>query len=377
MSRPKELIIVRQKYTPFGGGERFLAQAMQALADQGMRIRILCRDWEGNADYSITRLPVGSLTRRMRDKAFAKMACRHIEASGDVLVQSHERIPCCDIYRAGDGVHREWLAQRARKRGRLSRLLGRISPYHRYILAAERRLFESKRLKAVICNSYMVKNEIQNHFDVPDEKFAVIHNGVDSLRFHPGLSEKYRTGLRKELGIPQNALIYLFVGSGFERKGLDSLLKAFKTTDSNSRLLIVGKDRHSSRYQKKAVKLGIGNQVHFLGAQIDVAPYYGVADVFVLPTLYDPLPNALLEAMACGLPVITSLKCGGIDLIKNNQNGLLCDALDIGHIADHMARCADARLRKRLGSGAQKTVAALTVEDMSEAFQALYANLTR
>lgn len=372
---PDELIIVRQRYTPFGGGERFLAQAMQTLASQGLRVRILCREWDGDVPYEVTRLPVASLTRAQRDRSFGRLACTYIRAAPRALVQSHERIPCCDIYRAGDGVHREWLMQRKQARGVLSSLLDRLSPYHRYVLAAERRLFHSRRLKTVICNSHMVKEEIQRHFGLPDERIAVIHNGVDTQHFHPGLRDLHRTEVRRQLGLPEDAVAFLFVGSGFERKGLDTVLRAFSDLPNNFHLLIVGHDRGVKAYRQLVTRLGAASRVSFCGPQHEVSPYYAAADVFVLPTLYDPFPNVVLEAMACGLPVITSYKSGAVDIIEHGINGWICDALDRDKLVSLMSECGNAARREAVGSAGHLTVLSMTFARMAQSYANLYRSM--
>ncbi len=375
MNRTKNLIIVRQKYTPFGGGEIFLQQAIKAIKKRGIKIKILCRNWGNEENQDIIKIPVNSFFRKSRDMKFHKNSCKYIQKQTDCLVQSHERIICCDIYRAGEGTHREWLTQRNRKRGRFSKLLSSLSPYHRYTLSSEKKLFESKCLKKIICNSHMVKNEIQKYYDLSENKLEVIHNGVDTQRFHPALSEKYRVKFRKKFQIPKDALLFLFIGSGFERKGIDTLLKSFSRIEGESRLLIVGKDRHIKKYKKLAEQIGVSKRVIFTGPIENTEPFYGMSDVFILPTLYDPFPNALLEAMASGLPPIISNKCGGIDIIENKKNGLVSDSLDIDQISRNMMYCSDITIRKNMGDNARKTIEPLTYEKMSECYVNLYDNL--
>src|SRR5205814_4728258 len=115
-----------------------------------------------------------------------------------------------------------------------------------------------------------------------------------------------RAEIRARHGIPLDAPLVLFVGSGFARKGVPALLEAMSALDRSSYLLIVGRDKRQARYEHRARALGIAPRVRFVGAQPDVTPYYGAADVLALPTLYDPFPNVAIEALACGLPVVTS-----------------------------------------------------------------------
>ena len=374
MTDTPDLIIVRQTFTPFGGAERFVARALDSLSAQGTRVAVLARRWRGEVAYPVIECRPFSLGRTWRDAGFARAACRLLEAYPDSLVQSHERIACCDLYRAGDGVHREWLRQRARLRGR-GDWLARVTPYHRYVLAAERRMLASPRLKRVICNSRMVADELREWYRVPDERLTVIHSGVDTEVFHPERVAGQRDALRERLGFRDEEPMLLFVGSGYERKGLDSLLRALRRVPANMRLVVVGRDSQQRRWQRWAQRLGIASRVHFAGPRDDVTPWYAAADVFVLPTLYDPFPNVVLEAMACGLAVITSTKSGARDIIRQGENGYLCDALDIPVLRAHIETLGDAACRRRIGRAARETVAPMTLSRMAESYRQLYTEL--
>ncbi|MHB1292964.1 MAG: glycosyltransferase family 4 protein, partial [Sulfuricella sp.] len=302
---PLRLALVRQRYTPYGGAERLVSNAIQALSAEGASLTVVTRRWETGEGHGhlICNPPyLGSL---WRDWGFARCVCGTLKKHSFDLVQSHERIACCDVFRAGDGVHREWLAQRRRILGSLGRLRLALNPYHHYVLAAEKKLFASPRLKAVICISRMVKEDIQRHYGVPDDKLHVIYNGVDTTHFHPSLAESHRQPTRSAFGIPPEAPLFLFVGSGFQRKGLAVLLRALAQLPESSHLLVVGRDKRTKALIRVAEQLGLTGRVHFAGGQEDVRPFYGAADVLVFPTLYEPFGNVALEAMACGLPVVT------------------------------------------------------------------------
>jgi UDP-glucose:(heptosyl)LPS alpha-1,3-glucosyltransferase len=214
------------------------------------------------------------------------------------------------VYRAGDGVHAQWLANRSRADSLLVRLATSLNPYHRQLLAAERRMFASPRLRAVICNSQMVREEIQRWFGVAPDRLHVIYNGVDLDHFHPRLAEAHRAPTRRELGVGDDERLVLFVGNGFHRKGLPQLLRSLALAPGQLHLAVVGEDRMRASLARFAGSLGIGRRVHWVGGQSDVRRWYVAADVLALPTLYDPFPNVVLEALACGLPVVTSGTCG-------------------------------------------------------------------
>jgi UDP-glucose:(heptosyl)LPS alpha-1,3-glucosyltransferase len=365
--------LVRSRFDAFGGAERFVQAAVAALSAQGASLTLVTRRWPENEGEAIVLDPfyVGSL---WRDRGFARAVCAELPKRHFDLVQSHERIPCCDVYRAGDGVHAEWLAQRARVQSPLARLATSLSPHHRYLLEAERQLFTSPRLRAVICNSEMVRGEIARRFATPAENLVLIRNAVDGARFHPGLRDEMGAAVRGQVKIPPGATVFAYVGSGFERKGVGPFLQALARRREPAWAVVIGKDKNAHRYGRLAVKLGIAGLVRFVGSVSDVRPFLAAADAFVLPTLYDPFPNAVLEAMAAGLPVVTSTRCGAAEIVAEGETGFVRDALDVGGLADCLDRLDPATAR-RMGAAARDAVAPFTPEAMGREYLALYERL--
>ncbi|MRT05211.1 glycosyltransferase family 4 protein [Ewingella americana] len=327
------LALVRQKYRPDGGAERFVSRALEALEDQDLDLSVITREWQGdvNPNWHIHLCDPMKWGRVSRERGFANAARKIWQQEKFDIVQSHERIPGCDIYRAGDGVHRRWLLQRSRllPAWRGKRLL--TDKFHSYVMRAEQEMYAAPELKSVICNAQMIKNEIMADFGLPDEKITVIYNAIDNQKFLPA-TEALRHQLRQQFNIPQQAHCLIFVGSGFERKGLEAAIRAVAPTDSI--LLVVGQDKDEKRYRGLAQSLGCEQRIRFMGVQKQTLPFYQAADALLLPTLYDPFPNVILEAMSCGLPVITSQTCGGAEFIQQGVNGFVFDALDVKSLAE-------------------------------------------
>lgn len=370
------LVIVRQKYNAAGGAERFVSRALSALSAQGgLEVNLIARKWEqlaGVRAFAANPFYLGSV---WRDWGFACAARKIWQREAFDLVQSHERIAGCDIYRAGDGVHRHWLQLRRRTLSAAGRGALQLNLYHHYVQWMEKRMFLHPRLKTVICNSQMVKREIQHYFGLPDERFAVIYNGVDTAAFHPALQGEHRQRMREQWQIPATAPLLLYVGSGFERKGVARALQAI-AAHPDVHLLIVGKDKHAARYQRLAATLGLGERVRFVGAQQDVKPFYGMADAFILPTLYDPFPNVCVEALACGLPVFTTLQCGAAELIDNRHNGWVADALDVATISLQIGQWLARRAQwPQLAAAARASAEPLTLDKMAEQLLRCYQRL--
>ncbi|MEJ5073851.1 glycosyltransferase family 4 protein [Enterobacter ludwigii] len=368
------LAIVRQKYRPDGGAERFVSRALTALSSQDLELNVITRQWQGEKqdDWNIHICNPQKWGRISRERGFAHAARQLWQAEQFDIVQSHERIPGCDIYRAGDGVHRRWLLQRQRILPNWRGQLLMIDRYHRYVMGAEKAMYQAKELKAVICNAEMVKNEIIEDFGVDAKKIHVIYNSIDSSRFVPAQSVQ-KLALREKLGIPGEAVVLCFVGSGFERKGLAAAIKAIADTDRY--LLVIGQDKAEKHYKALAQTEGCSDRVRFCGMQKETLPFYQAADGLLLPTLYDPFPNVILESMACGLPVITSDTCGGSEFIEQGLNGFICDALDISRLKEAVMTIPSLEYDNKMGMAARHKVMDATPERLSKQLITLYQTL--
>jgi UDP-glucose:(heptosyl)LPS alpha-1,3-glucosyltransferase len=220
----------------------------------------------------------------------------------------------------------------------------------------------------------MVRDEIRDRFGLPESRLPVVYNAVDSNAFHPRLRD-LRPQLRARHAIPHDAIVFLLVGSGYERKGVATAIAALAELPSSAHLVVVGRDKSASRYERIARAHGVRERVTIVGAVDDPRPYYGAADAFVLPTLYDPCPNAALEAMACALPVATSTKCGAAELLLEHDAGLVAPSRDVAGVAANMRALLDAATRERLGANARNAVLPLTPEAMTLQLVLLYRDL--
>ena len=368
--------IVRQRYTPFGGAERFIERALDALVERGVQVRIYTRRWPQGGDARVAPVLcdpfyVGSL---WRDASFAAAVRTALARDRPDIVQSHERIAGCDVFRAGDGVHRVWLEERVRTGGRVERVRIAANPYHRYVLDAETRMFTSPALKAVICNSQMVRDDVRRNFALPDAKLHVIYNAVDPREFGPAVRVN-RAATRADLGLADGHVAFLLVGSDYARKGVATAIRALARLPALARLVIVGRDKTPGRYRRLARHERVGDRVIFAGPHKDPRRFFGAADAFVLPTLYDPLGNAVLEALACGLPVVTSRRCGAGELVVAHEAGFTGDAIDVAAFAECMRTLLDPDERARRSARAPGAVAALTPQAMTRRMLELYATL--
>ena len=370
--------IVRQRYNPYGGAERFIERTLAALGRAGADVTLIARSFAGWGSERVVALDPFYIGSLWRDRSFAEAARAAWRGRFD-LVQSHERIAGCDVYRAGDGVHRRWLEIRKDSAGAFERLGMALNPYHGYIVAEERRMFEHPALRAVICNSAMVREEIAGGFRIAPEKLHVIHNGVDLEHFHPRHGAALRASARSGLGLAESDFAFLFVGSGFARKGLDLAIRALARSAAPSfRLLVAGRDRDAGHFAALAGRAGVAGRVQLLGGREDVRPLYAAADCFILPTRYDPFPGAVLEALAMGLPAIVGRRCGAAEVLRPGSSGWICEPDDVAQLAELMRAAAGApqgeqRARRAAARG---TAEGYAIDAMARRLTDLYAKLT-
>lgn len=334
-----KLAIIRRRYTPHGGAERFIERIAASLAENGVATTIVAEQWEKNADspLEIVRAETRGRSRTARFLSFQSSVSEILRRRSFDLVQSHERLMGADIYRAGDGVHAAWIQRQLREAGKWRAAWLRRDPYHRAVLDAEKRMAHDQTLRYV-ANSALVASELREFLDISEDRITIIPNGVDTVRFAPP-SDDARAEARQRLQLPNDAPVIAFVGSGFERKGAFLLVEAMRFLP-DAFLVICGHDKKSRVLEARVKKLHVGDRVKIFGAVDDVLPVLHASDIFALPSLYDPSPNAALEALACGLPTVITNDTGLARDIEAAQAGKIC-MRDPGDIAQKIGEIAD------------------------------------
>ena len=371
-----KLAIVRQRYNPYGGAERIISRVLPFVEKKATEVTLITRSAEGWGARRVLRVDPFYIGNLWRDRSFARAARKAWRREAFDLVQSHERIPGCDIYRAGDGVHRRWLEIRRQSASPWEKFGLGLNPLHRYVCAAEKAMFEHPRLRAVICNSKMVRDEIRRGFRIAPEKLHVIYSGVDLEHFHPRERELHRGRARAELGCRPRDTVFLFVGSGFARKGLGAAIDALAAASNEAFWLVVaGRDRELKSFQRRARAAGLERRIAFVGGQEDVRSLYAAADCFILPSRYDPFPNTALEALAMGLPAIVSSRSGAAEIIEHGVNGWVCRPDDARGLARVLLAAHEAISGERMASAARATAERFGIDAMAQRLAELYASL--
>lgn len=309
-----------------GGTEIDFYRTAEGLRDLGHDVYLFCGDFgipppKGTRAY---RVPLPPLGRTARLLTFAFMSPRVIRHHACDMVMSFGRVVQQDILRSGGGSHRVFLEKMARADGTLRSLWRRISPYHRSVLAIERLQYRSGNYKKILAVSQEVKREIMATYRVPGEKIAVVYNGVDHNRFHPHNRDHARLKIRAQWGIPSEAPLALSIGRGFRRKGLDRVLRLWESPGlAGIYLLVVGEDARWNHYKSWAETRAKG-RIIFAGRQTRVEDYYVAADLLILPAFQEGFGNVILEALASGIPVVTTAAVGAAELLTGElKKGIL------------------------------------------------------
>lgn len=349
MSETKNIVFFKRDLSAKGGLEKHTWLLVNAFYNKGY-IPLMLTEKVGDSlptdlPLTIKQLPKAKLrTRTQKLKSFDHFCMRYLEQNTPDIAFGLDRTSSQTHIRAGNGVHAAFL-ERIAPQTPLKRLIHtRVKknlPFHREILTIEKRAFEDKRLKTLFTNSHMVKKEILHHYNTAPEKICVIHNGVEWESMSEDF-EKWEN--RKQIFLANNdiykdAFHLLFIGHGFQRKGLKELLQALSRIKNKDFMLsVVGKDKNLTYYQSLARKLGIAPKVHFWGSRDDVRSFYQAADALIIPSFYDPFANVTVEALAMGVPVVSSSSNGGSEILSPNTGIIVENLFDVEEFSHKLSQ---------------------------------------
>ncbi|MBS1114673.1 MAG: WabG [Nitrospirae bacterium] len=345
-----KVAIIKSNYTPFGGGEKYTTRLIRAFAARGDNVDVLTAvkvQWDAFDEnvrwVQLRQVPYNNLLRLISFNASVKS---HLKTYSYDCVLGMDRTEAQTHFRAGGGCHAAWLRRRCAETSMLRCLSFRVNPFHLHTLALEKRAFLSPGLRKIICNSHLVRREIEEFYPGVSRKLMVIHNGVEWHEFSGPFSQASarRESLRGQLDLRTGRFFFLFVGSGYARKGLGKAISALPLLPDDAELIVVGKDKEEEQYRELAKKRGLSQRVHFFGPRKEIIPFYQAADAFVLPTLYDPFSNASLEALAMGLYTVTSDANGCAEVISEGAGAVIPAPCTTGAVAAAMKMAMEPHL---------------------------------
>jgi glycosyltransferase involved in cell wall biosynthesis len=368
---PYEVTIVAHHIGPVGGMERILSELALGLRRRGHPVSVIGYACELPADAGVrfhrvrgpSRPFVLSYPWFMLAGTIAVWRHRRglVQATGAIVLNRVDFIEIQYCQQVGPATPSRD-SPLFRLNARVAALLGRI---------AERICFPRNRAWRFICASEGVAEEMREHFPAQANRVVSIPNGVDIDTFAPAPRAGDPEGLRESLGLDGERPLAIFVGSEWERKGLEPAIRALALARRWELLVVGNGDRE--RYEALARELGVSEAVHFAGVSRNTAPLYRLADAFVFPTSYEAFPLVALEAAASGLPLVAPPVNGIRELVRDGVNGYLIDR-DPGTIADRLQRLSsDPGLRERIAREARRSALQYSWEQMVARHDALYA----
>lgn len=318
------LAVIRRRFATTGGAERFIMDMARTLPGAEVELTLIGETLpeQSRSNARFLELAEGKGGRARRYHTFQKAAEEAMRSGRFDVVQTHERLVGATLFRAGDGVHAAWVDRLRRERGPLRSVFNRLDPFHRLLMETETRMAREGET-IFVANSRLVAREIGQYLGLAGSRLRIIENGVDLDRFSRP-SPVQRQAARDALDLPQGAPVAAFVGSGFERKGAFRLVEAMARRPMREVVVIVcGHDKHASSLVRRAEQLGVADRLVMTREIPDVRQVLHAADVFVLPTLYDPMPNAALEALATGLPIVVTPDAGIAEAVSETGAGAI------------------------------------------------------
>ena len=370
------IALVKRRYSlRHGGSERYCVNLARRLQAVGHSVTVIGEriDEELRGEVEFVAVPVNRLTSFTRNRSFAENSARAARQRKFDIVYGLGRAFALDAVRVTERLQSHWLD--VRYRNRINRLIQQLNPRHRTLIELERTIYHSPEVRRIVTQSKLDRKLLVDCYGVPEEKIRTVYNGVDTEVFHPRVRSE-RDTVRAELGIPAGVPLLVFASMDFEGKGLRSILTAISRLRNRDVWLLVLGTGPVRRFGRIARERDLDRRVIFAGRRSDIARCYGAGHLFLLPTAYEPFPNVNLEAMACGLPVLTTSTAGGADIIEPGANGYLISDVHaveemIEHLDNHLSLSETARqtMSDRCVATARPMTIARNVQQTLEVFE--------
>ncbi len=332
-----------------------MVECANFLAGRGHSVSVLSAEFaEGvlAADVHRVAVPVKSSQAILRNRTYrrgatAALAALRTQRSGPTVHAAFGVVCPPGGVLWVPSVHAEWLKISRAHRDWKGRLKQRLNLFHPFILRLEREYFGGRRYRRLIALTPRIRDELMEHYGVPAGDIDMLPNGYNPAEFHPGRRAELRDKVRAELGYGPSDRVLVFVANELERKGFFPLIRAVaRLKDPSLRVLVAGRvsiEAHAGMLQS----LGLAGRVTCVGPSADVARYFAAGDLFVLPTYYEAWGLVIVEALATGVPVLTSRLAGAAVAVQEGRTGLL---LDDPHDEAEIAGKIDRILRSRWAS---------------------------
>ena len=314
-----------------GGAERYTIDLAAALTREGHDVSLLAASFhQVPGGVAQVRLDHHGITRAGRYKNFLDSLDAHVHRVRYDIVHAMLPVRRCDVYHPHAGVAVDMAAPSD----------AILRPRRRAMADVERELLHRDDGPLVLCLSVYVQGHVRACYPLPETRLPILFNAIDVERFNPSL-------FPREAGARGARM--LMIANEYERKGLAAALRAVAMLhDEAVTLDVVGKEP-PGRYGALTAELGLSRRVAFHPVQSDPRSRYAAADVFVLPTKHDPCSLVVLEALAMGLPVISTRFNGACEIMTDGVHGyVLDDPNDVRALADAMRKMLDGERRAKM-----------------------------
>ena len=355
-----------------GGAETYIGDLARRLARDGHAVHLYASRWDAAALPPAThyhRIDVPSGPRFLRPWRFGAACAEALRTQTHDVSIGFDKTWGQDVLYPQGGLHAASAAHNRLKftnafeRG-LADLGKWFDPAAWSFARLERKQYLGPARPLVIVNSFMVRKHFEQFYGVPPESVRVVRSAIDPMRFAAEDRLKRRHEERGRWMVFPEETVGLFVAMNYRLKGLSPLLNALARVprDKPFKLVVVGHPKYG-RYLKQAERLGVADRVRFLGHRADPKDCYFGADFLVHPTYYDPCSLVALEALACGLPVVTTRYNGASELLTPPNDGIVVDdPHDASALAAAMHRFTDRTYRAEASSCARQTGTKWTFE---------------
>jgi UDP-glucose:(heptosyl)LPS alpha-1,3-glucosyltransferase len=312
-----KIAFIVRKYQTSGGTERYTYNISNALAEKGHNITIFCNKSNitpPNRNIHIVKIPQLPLGRTIKTFWFY-LCTKGLNLKNYDIVQGSGKVTAQDIYRAGGGFHKLFL----REKGKQSDTF-----YDKAVMKIEKEIYNPLNTKFIISVSNYIAKEINTEFNFPLNRIAVFHNPVDLKFFNTKNRDAIKAVTDKKYNIPENYVKFLFVANNFKLKGLPLIIRTLNYFE-NFKLFIIGGDNLQKTVENIPQK--IKDKIVHVGEKKgeDLVNFFKSCDVLLHPTVFDPFANVCLEAMACGLPVVTTKINGASEILENFKDGIVIE----------------------------------------------------
>jgi UDP-glucose:(heptosyl)LPS alpha-1,3-glucosyltransferase len=355
-----------------GGCETYIAALARRLVADGHEVHLYACRWDEVAlpeGLHYHRLPAPRGPRFLRPWLFGAACNRALRAARHQVSIGFDKTWDQDVLYPQGGLHaasaEHNLWKYSTEAGRaLARAAKWLDLAHWSYRALERRQYLGPDRPLIVVISDMVRRHFQRYYGIDEAELRVLHCAADPGRFPEHDRLRRRLEWRQRWDIDPGETVALFVAMNYRLKGLDPLLHAVRHIPAGKpfRLAVVG-DPRTGRYERLARRLGVADRVRFLGYDGEMRQSYFGADYLVHPTFYDPCSLVVLEALACGLPVITTRYNGAGELLSSPKEGyVLPDPHDHRRLAWCMTQLLDPAHRNACAQAARRTAAQWTFE---------------